>query len=335
MKTAKPPGRGAFARITLIHQFVSSQRYPSIRFFEERMEVSRRTIERDIESLRDFFGAPICYDHFKKGYYYEKPFKLPHVKLTEGEALALVFSQHLFSQFKITSFHNELKTAIEKLYEMLPETISLDLNSISEQISFDVKPPRGEEERLSAAYENLVQVISKKATVTIEYYTAYRDETSTRDVDPYHLRYHLGAWYLIAFCHTRNCVRVFAVDRIISCVDTGKVFSLPEEFSLENFLRYSFGIEIGSAPVDIAVRFDEYQARFMREMIIHPSQEIEELCDGGIIIRMRIGGLGEVKRWVLSFGRHAEVLEPESLREEIKQELEACMECYWRGGDSN
>lgn len=328
MKKVKSPDRDAFARITTIHRLVSSGRYPNVPHLAERMEVATRTIERDIEKLRDLFGAPIKYDHFKKGYYYEKPFQLPHVKLTEGEALALVFSQHLFSQYKITSFDNQLKTAINKLYEMLPKTISLDLNSISEQISFDVKPPRGEEDRLSTAHEKLLQVISKKSTVTLKYYTAYRDETTVRDVDPYHLRYHLGAWYLIGFCHTRNCVRVFAVDRIISCADTGNIFSIPEDFSLENFLQHSFGIEIGSEPVDVAVRFDSYQARFMREMVLHASQSMEEQKDGSLIIRMKIGGLGEVKRWVLSFGRHAEVLEPENLRKEMQEELAVAIKQY-------
>lgn len=328
MEKAKPPGRSAYARITHIHRLISAGRYPGVPFLAEKIEVSRRTIERDIEKLRDFFGAPIEYDHYKKGYYYLEPFELPHVKLTEGEALALVFSQHLFSQYKVTSFDSQLKTAIDKLYGMLPDTISLDLNSVSELISFDVKPPRGEEDRLSNTYEKLLQVISKRTTVTIEYYTAYRDETTVRDVDPYHLRYHHGAWYLIGYCHNRDCVRVFAIDRIISCNDTGNTFDFPTDFSLGAFLQHSFGIEIGSEPVEVKVRFDSYQARFMREMLLHPSQEIQELDDEGIIIKMKIGGLGEVKRWVLSFGRHAEVLEPESLRKEIREELEACQKQY-------
>ena len=87
MKTVKPPGRNAYARITHIHRLISAKRYPNVPYLAERIEVSRKTIERDIEKLRDFFGAPIEYDHHKKGYYYREPFELPHVKLTEGEAL--------------------------------------------------------------------------------------------------------------------------------------------------------------------------------------------------------------------------------------------------------
>jgi len=294
----------------------------------EIAEVSVRTIERDIESLRDYFGAPIEYDHFKRGYFYSKPFDLPHVKLSEGEALALICSQQLFSQYKGTPFADSLKGAIDKLYQLLPETISLDLDGISRMISFDVMPPRGEEDKLACMYDQLANSIAARSTIVIEYYAAYRGETTTRQVDPYHLRYHHGAWYMIGFCHLRKCVRVFAVDRIISCQETGQTFEFPEDFSLEAFLQHSFGIEVGQTPTNVAVYFDSYIARFIREMNLHSSQQIEELENGGIVFRMCISGLGEVKRWVLSFGMHAEVLEPEHLRKEIQEELQEAFKRY-------
>jgi predicted DNA-binding transcriptional regulator YafY len=250
------------------------------------------------------------------------------VKLSEGEALALICSQHLFSQYKGTPFADSLKGAIDKLYELLPETISMDWDGISRQISFDVMPPRGEEDKLASLYEQLARAISVRSPITLEYYAAYRGEKSTRKVDPYHLRYHHGAWYMIGFCHLRDCVRVFAVDRIISCVETDGTFSLPEEFSLEKFLEHSFGIEVGQTPTDVAVYFDSYMARFLREMNLHSSQQIEELSDGGIILKMRISGLGEIKRWALSFGMHARVLEPELLRKDVEEELKAAYEQY-------
>ena len=328
MGKQESPGKKSFARIALIHRLVRDQRYPSVAQLAEMTEVSVRTIERDIEALKDYFNAPLQYDHFKSGYYYFKPFELPHVKLSEGEALALVWSQRLFSQYKGTPFATSLKGAIDKLYELLPETISLDLESLSEEISFDVMPPRGEENKLSVFCEQLAKVISDRTTVTLEYYTAYSGKTNIRNVDPYHLRYHQGAWYLIGFCHLRKCVRVFAVDRIISCRKTQDTFLLPKDFSLEKYLEHSFGIEVGKAPVDVAIYFDTYQARFMRELNLHSSQQIEEAGDGSIIVRMHISGLGEVKRWVLSFGKHAEVLAPEELRREVQEELKAALEQY-------
>lgn len=331
MASKKSPGKIQYARVTLIDSLVRQKRYPNIADISERTEMSKRTIERDIEALRDYFCAPIEYDHFKKGYYYSKEFRLPQVKLSQGEALALIYSQQLFSQFKGTPFADSLKDAIAKLYSMLPETISLDLDAISRQISFDVAPLRGEEEQMAIVYEQVAQAITDRTSLQIEYYAAYTGETSIRTVDPYHLRYHRGAWYLIAYCHLRECIRVFAVDRINACRENSSRFELPEGFSTEKYLEHAFGIEVGEEPTEVAIYFNSYVARFLRETDLHSSQEIEEQNDGGIIIRMRLSGLGEVKRWVMSFGMNAKVLEPAKLKQEVLQEYRDAVAAYEKG----
>lgn len=328
MPSKKSPGKTQYARITLIDSLVRRKTYPNIAVISEKTEVSKRTIERDIEALRDYFNAPIEYDHFKKGYYYTKDFNLPRVKLSEGEALALICSQQLFSQYKGTPFADSLQGAIEKLYSMLPETISLDLNTISRQISFDVAPPRGEEDKLALIYKQMTKAISGKSSVLLEYYAAYTGETTTRTVDPYHLRHHQGAWYLIGYCHLRETNRVFALDRIITCQITDNKFERPEGFSTEKYLEHSLGIEVGQDATDVTIYFDSYVARFLREMNLHSSQQIEDQDDGGIIMRMHLSGLGEVKRWVLSFGNRARVLEPDELRQEIIKELRGALATY-------
>lgn len=74
-----------------------------------------------------------------------------------------------------------------------------------------------------------------------------------------------------------------------------------------------FNAEAGDELCKIEVRFDAYQARFIRERQYHPEQHIEEQTDGGLILRFEASGLGEVARWVMSYGRHAQVLAPEKL----------------------
>lgn len=316
----RQPGKQSFARIVYIHGLIKAQHYPNVPRIAETLEVSRRTVERDLEYLRDYLKAPLSYSKFKNGYYYESQFDLPPVKLTEGEAVALVMSQHLFSLYKGAPFGKTVKSAIEKLTCMLPASVTLDPSEFLKQVSFDVKTPRGEEQHLCSACHFVSEAISEKKTLKITYYTASRDDTLNRCIDPYHLRYHQGAWYIIAFCHFRNEVRIFSLDRLLSYEETGETFTIPDDFSLEDFLKYSMGIEIGTVPVEVAVHFDAYIARFVRDQIWHSSQEIESLPDGSIILKMTISGLGEVKRWVLSYGIHVEVLYPESLRLEIAQE---------------
>lgn len=93
-------------------------------------------------------------------------------------------------------------------------------------------------------------------------------------------------------------------------------------------MSQAFIAERGEEPLGVAIKFDSYQARYIRERRWHPTQEIEELPDGGLILRFCVGGLDEVKRWVMGYGSHAEVLAPESLRQAVKEELKQMATLY-------
>jgi predicted DNA-binding transcriptional regulator YafY len=127
---------------------------------------------------------------------------------------------------------------------------------------------------------------------------------------------------------------MFALDRIRDLELTDQTFAIPEDFSVQEYLGDSLHLERGE-PVEVAIKFDSYQARWIRERVWHSSQSIEELPDGSLMLRMVVGSLGEVKRWAMSFGSRAEVLEPERLREEIRREIERVGEVYgWENGGS-
>jgi predicted DNA-binding transcriptional regulator YafY len=84
--------------------------------------------------------------------------------------------------------------------------------------------------------------------------------------------------------------------------------------------------------VEVAIRFAPRQARWIRERRWHPSARVQDAIDGGCVLRMRVAGLGEVKRWVLQFGAEAEVLKPASLRREVVGELERARGVYGERG---
>ena len=140
-------------------------------------------------------------------------------------------------------------------------------------------------------------------------------------VDPYHLHNIHGDWYLIAYCHTRHEPRDFLASRIKGYKPLISTFQVELGFSLDAYLESGFLAERSTSPEDVVVKFDEYQARWIRERQWHASQQIEELPSGELILRLRVGGLGEVKRWVMSYGSHAEVFEPESLRRDVEDEV--------------
>ena len=99
-------------------------------------------------------------------------------------------------------------------------------------------------------------------------------------------------------------------------------------FDAQALLERGLGVFHGADPVTVRVRFSPYQARWIRERRYHPSQQNEEQEGGGLIVTLHVAGTAEVKRWVLAYGREAEVLEPAALRAEIAQEVNELAKKY-------
>ncbi|MGI6129373.1 MAG: helix-turn-helix transcriptional regulator [bacterium] len=321
--------RHSFYRIHRIDQLIRQSIYPNVPKLSKWLEVSTRTIERDIEFMRDSLGAPVKYDRKRRGYYYTRlDFSLPKARLTAGEMVTLYLGQKLLAQYRGTPFESSIVHAFAKIKTFLPEEVDMDFADLDEFLSFNVKPLRGEEQQVARMFQGVASALRDQKTISITYYTASRDTKSTRLVDPYHLRCHEGAWYLIAYCHQRKEVRIFALDRIRHLKPTRSRFRIQSDFSLDKYLGHSLGIERGLEPYEVVIRFDAEVTRWVKERIWHPSQETILQEDGSLLLKAVLSGLGEVKRWVLGFGAHAEVLAPPKLRQEIAQEAAALIAQY-------
>jgi predicted DNA-binding transcriptional regulator YafY len=137
-------------------------------------------------------------------------------------------------------------------------------------------------------------------------------------VDPYHLANINGEWFLFAFDHLRRDIRTFVPARIHGARPTGKSFTRPEKFSVEKILRDSFGVVSGAGEHRVIIRFDAGAADFIREKRWHPSQELRERPGGALELRLKLSSLGEVQRWILSWGGSAVVVAPPELVESVR-----------------
>jgi len=108
---------------------------------------------------------------------------------------------------------------------------------------------------------------------------------------------------------------------------TDETFEIPSDFDLETYMQSPFKV-IHDKPVKVTIRFDKKAAGYIKEKIWHHSQKIEPQKDGSIIFSAEVAGTEEVKHWVMSWGRQAEVLKPGFLREEIARELNDCLGKY-------
>ena len=112
-------------------------------------------------------------------------------------------------------------------------------------------------------------------------------------------------------------------------------FERPKDFDLPGHLAKSFGVFHGQGNVHVKVRFSAEVARYVQEKNWHHSQRLKLHKNGSVLAEFDLDGTEEIKRWVLSFGRHTEVLEPKALPENVVTELEALARTYLGCADAS
>ncbi|HKI72251.1 MAG TPA: WYL domain-containing protein, partial [Verrucomicrobiae bacterium] len=167
-------------------------------------------------------------------------------------------------------------------------------------------------------FDALSKATARHRQLLLTYRKPGRKETEPRLVDPYHLANINGEWFLFAYCHLRNDIRTFVPSRIQEAELTGKTFIRPQKFSLEKRLRDTFGVVTGQGEFEVVIRFDELVSDYIREKRWHPSQQLIELEDGGVELRLKLSSLAEIQRWILSWGGQACALAPAELVESLK-----------------
>lgn len=321
---SRPP----LERMMRMHARLKAGRYPNCRKLADELEVSSKTVQRDIDFMRYRLGLPIEYDQLHFGFYYTEPVSsFPNIEISEGELVALYVGQKALAQYKGTSFEVPLSTAFRKITDGLRDTISVTWSDLDSAISFRSAGRTVADVHL---FEQLSHAVFKQIEVRFEYkkpdVTRYED----RRVQPYHLGCVENLWYLFAFDLDRGQLRTFALPRIRKVRVSKTRFRRPIDFSIGRFLEQSFGVFTmpTKAKHAICVAFDAFAASRVQERQWHPSQKIKQLRDGGIELSLTLGNLEEIERWILSWGSHAQVLAPAELKERIAKTASELADAY-------
>ncbi|HOK18842.1 MAG TPA: WYL domain-containing transcriptional regulator [Caldisericia bacterium] len=316
-------------RLFRIYEKIREGTFPNVEYLSKEEEVSERTIKRDIQTLKYTLDAPISYSKSRNGYYLTKNWEFPFPELSTGEILTLFIANNLLKDLKGTPLYETGLTLSKKLEKLLPERVSIKDREIEEMLSISFQPIKIKKDIVDI-FDKLFNSIRERNSVLIKYYTISRDEETERIVDPYHLYNFEGVWYLVAYCHKRGEVRDFALDRINGITVLKEKFNFKEDFNIKEYLQKSFRIYKGNED-EFTLLFDPYQAKWIKERIWHNSQKISENPDGSLILKIK-GNKEEIKRWIIGYGKHVLVLEPESFREEIINELDELSEKYKNKG---
>jgi len=298
-----------------LHQALQAGGFPNVSRLAREAEVSTKTIHRDIEFMRDRLNLPVAFAAARNGYFYDGEVSaFPTLQITEGEIFALVVAEKALQQYRGTSFERPLLSAIKKMEQALPDTISLNLADIERTISFRT---RAEPILNLEIFDVLARAVAQRQQLEL-HYRKPGHAVGKRIVDPCHLANINGEWYLFAHDHARQDLRTFVPARIQSVKPTGKTFERSQKFSLEQRLRDSFGVHAGEGEFVVVIRFNARAADFIREKKWHSSQTLRDLKTGGVELKMTLSSLAEIGRWVLSWGGDAKVLKPKELVESVR-----------------
>jgi predicted DNA-binding transcriptional regulator YafY len=276
-----------------------------------------RTIRRDLQALEVCF--PLYTDHVDgqvRWKLVEGFNRVPALQFSATELMALVFTRDLATPLEGTPIKASLDSALAKVKGALPAAAEEYVQSLHGWFSAGVGPHKSYREHRETI-DQLARAITKKRTIEMRYYTAERDRTSRRKVDPYHIWYAAGALYLIAYCHVRKEVRMFAVDRILSLTITNFPCQMPLGFNVEDYVRNSISVMRGGKLIDVELRFDRKTSAWAKDRIWHPSQKTTMDKEGCLTLKLQVAETPELVGWIMSFGPGVRVVSPDMLQEKV------------------
>jgi len=319
---SRPP----LERMMFLHARLKARQFPNCRKIAAELEVSPKTIQRDIDFMRYRLGLPIEYDALRFGFYYtEAVTAFPSIEVSEGEVAALFVAQKALAQYQGTPFERPLRSAFRKITDSLKDRVSFSWSDMEDVISFHSAGASTADLEL---FETVSQAVLRSVELTFEYRKLNSSRYEHRQVRPFHIASLENQWYLFGEDLERRQLRTFALPRMRNARATGARFRRPADFSISKVLRGSFGVFSGGKKHRIRLKFDPFAARLVSERSWHESQKLRPGRDGSLVLEMELGGLEEIERWILSWGSHVHVLEPKALAERVRAEAEIVAGMY-------
>ena len=178
-------------------------------------------------------------------------------------------------------------------------------------------------------FDPIVRAIEEKTVLRLYYLPFYEDKPYFNEVHPYLLKEHESRWYLVGLNAFKGKVRTYALDRIRDLQEAAGSDFIPPAFDTDNYFKYSIGIIApeGKPPL-IKLAVQKTQAQYLITRPWHDSQNIMEENEEQVVFSFRVFPTYEFRSLVLSLGKDGTILEPVSLKKEIKQELEDMLKQY-------
>jgi predicted DNA-binding transcriptional regulator YafY len=287
------------------------------------LEVSRATLKRDLAHLRDRLNAPIVFDRDAGGYRMDGSavgprFQLPGLWFSADEVLALMTMHQMLESLDAGGL---LGPHIKPLMDRLSKAMGSE-DAPAKEVLKRVRLIPSQQRRVQLKWFEVVgRALVTRRRLVIDYYTRYRNEHSTREVSPQRLMHYRGNWYLDAWCHKSEGVRMFALDSI---ADARLLETRAREVSVKQVdeeTAAGYGIFRGTRLQWATLVFSPEAARWVRAEIWHDKQQGRDLEDGRYELKLPYADSRELEMDILRHGENVEVLAPPELRRRVAERL--------------
>jgi len=321
------------SRIARIDAEIRSDKYPNSEELAAKLEVSPRTILRDIEYLKDFYDAPIAYDFNKRGFYYTEPnFFIRSVMLSKEELETIT----LYDQFsKITTRKDDdssvkFRKIIDKLLMVLPEdqTNSLPFSSTPDDIHDFIF---GGTIQIDAEINSLISMaIKNKEVIEIDYWISDNRIWEKHEIEPLYTFYQRHHYYLLAWKNNNHeKPGIYSINRFRKVKSTGKYFDIPADFRVSDYIKKEADVsQADNKLYHFELSFPREIASDAIEKTYYHNQHIKLCDDGTVYVSFRSTQLHGIFNWVLSEGHKVKVLNPPELVNMIKKEAQRVVRYY-------
>lgn len=317
-----------FDRIYQLHNILKGRRTPiSRRDLMDRLDCSRSTLTRLISTYRDYLLAPLVHDAERGGYLLDarngESYELPGLWLNATEIRSLLTAHQLLSDVRPGILEPHITPLKERLESLLAKR-QAGGNELFRRIRF--LPMASRNPRLEE-FQQVAEALVSRQRLRIKYSSRSRDALEERWISPQRLVYYRDNWYLDAWCHSRDALRTFSLDRLDVSLTEGRAVDIPDA-QLDAELTPSYGIFAGPARHRAIIRFSSNAARWVADEQWHPDQQVRALSDGSWELTVPYGDPRELIRDVLKFGPDAEVVAPEVLRVAVAERLSQALRRY-------
>ena len=313
----------------LLHALESSRHGASIDALASELEVTTRTIRRDLAALQEA-GFALYDERDDNGrvrwridgqalHGLESGFTLP-------EVCALYLSRNLLEAVAGTPFRRDLTNAFARLEKMLSPRMRQFLDRLPSVLAAKPGPRARGAASSPDTVARLLEATLHFRVTTMTYHSVSSRRVKEYEVHPYRLAFAQGGLYLLAYVPEYNSVRTFAIDRVKSVTLEKQTFS-PRQDVGDDVFANSLGVNTGPAE-RVEIEFLADVAPYVRARVWHSSQDVRENGDGRVHLTMDVCHDWALRSWILSWGPFARVVSPPRLAHKIRADLEAAGSQY-------